>query len=141
MKNLQDKIKSVREVTLAEVKDILKKREKEFKEYLGEEGEYEKALSYIQGVTLDYVNKFSLYNLEDTFALKKELMDRYEIAENQANQIVGLQTPPTTPEELDLIFDKSDARFSNEKKQEILSIIQKYCEKYIKDEEEKDLEL
>ena len=32
MRNVQDKIKSVEEVTLAEVRDILKKREKEYAE-------------------------------------------------------------------------------------------------------------
>ena len=143
MRNVQDKIKSVKEVTLAEVRDILRKRKKEYEggNFISSDNEDEKVLSYVQSVTLDYVNKFTLYSLEDTFALKKELLERYEITESQANQIVGLKTPPTMPEELDLIFDKSDTRFSDEKKEEILSIIQKYSEKYIQDEEEPDMEI
>lgn len=123
MRNLQEKITEEKEVTLAEVKEILKKRNAE------EEAE----LSYVQRITYDYVKKFSLYDLKDVLALKKELREKFDLAERQANEIVDLLNPPIRPEELDLIFDKSDTRFSAEKKQEILDVIQKYSSKYVKE--------
>lgn len=123
MRNLQEKITEEKEVTLAEVKEILKKRNAE------EEAE----LSYVQRITYDYVKKFSLYELKDVLALKKELREKFDIAERQANEIVDLLNPPIRPEELDLIFDKSDTRFSAQKKQEILDVIKKYSQKYVKE--------
>ncbi|MHA1144472.1 MAG: hypothetical protein ACTSRW_07030 [Candidatus Helarchaeota archaeon] len=123
---MQEKVIDEKEVTLAEVKEILKKRIKE--------GEGEEDLSYVQRVTYDYVNKFSLYSVEDALALKAELQEKYNLNPLQANQIVDLHTPPVMPEELDLIFDKSDTRFSMETKEEIIELINKYRSKYVQDE-------
>ncbi|MHC1591978.1 MAG: RNA polymerase Rpb4 family protein [Candidatus Helarchaeales archaeon] len=123
---MQKKVKEEKEVTLPEVKEILEKRMKE--------SEDEEELTYIQKITLDYVNKFSLYSVEDALSLKKELQEKFGLSPLQANQIVDLHTPPTVPEELDLIFDKSDTRFSNETKKQILELIHKYSSKYTEEE-------
>jgi DNA-directed RNA polymerase subunit F len=104
-------------VTLAEVKDILKKRESE--------GE----LTYVQQVTLDYVNKFCKYSIEDAQKLKEELLTKFKISEITAIQIVNLSTPPTSTLELNLILDKEPTTLTEDQKSELVALVKEYAEK------------
>jgi len=104
-------------VTLAEVKDILKKRESE--------GE----LTYVQQVTLDYANKFCKYSVEDAKKLKEDLITKFKISEIIAIQIVNLTTPPTSTLELNLILDKEPTTLTEDQKSELIGLIKEYVEK------------
>ena len=112
---MEKKIVEERNLTLAEVKDILKDRE-----------ETEVELSYVQRITLDYINKFSRFNSEESRQFVNELVSKFEIDENYAIQIVNLSKLPETVEELDLIFDKADKRPDEKQKLEILELINTY---------------
>lgn len=105
-------------VTLAEVKEILKKRESE--------GE----LTYVQQVTLDYANKFCKYSLEDALQLKEDIITKFNLSENAAIQIVNLFTPPSTVLELNLILDKEPKTITEAQKSDLVILIQSYAEKY-----------
>lgn len=104
-------------VTLAEVKDILKKRESE--------GE----LTYVQQVTLDYANKFCKYALEDALKLKDDIVSKFKLSEITAIQIVNLSTPPTSTLELNLILDKEPTTLTEDQKSELIAIIKEYVER------------
>jgi DNA-directed RNA polymerase subunit F len=104
-------------ITLAEVKDILKKRESE--------GE----LTYVQQVTLDYANKFCKYPLEDALKLKDEIIGKFKISEITAIQIVNLSTPPSSTLELNLILDKEPKTLTEEQKSELIALIKEYVER------------
>ncbi|NVM54598.1 MAG: hypothetical protein HWN66_12915 [Candidatus Helarchaeota archaeon] len=104
-------------VTLAKVKEILSKRETESE------------LTYVQQVTLDYVNKFSRYSLEDTLKLKEELMTRFNLSEKAAIQIVNLFTPPLSLLELNIVLDKEPATLTEEQKGDLLDLLKSYVEK------------
>jgi DNA-directed RNA polymerase subunit F len=105
-------------VTLAEVKEILKKRESE--------GE----LTYVQQVTIDYANKFCKYSLEDALKLKEDIINKFNLSENTAIQIVNLSTPPTSVLELNLILDKEPKTLTEAQKSDLVGLIQSYAEKY-----------
>ncbi|MHA1650360.1 MAG: RNA polymerase Rpb4 family protein [Candidatus Helarchaeota archaeon] len=106
-------------ITLAEVREILLKREMES----------DTELSYVQQVTLDYVNKFCRYSLEDALNLKEELMNRFNLSEKTAIQLVNLYHPPTLPTELNIILDKEPVKLTEEQKQDIIDLIRSYVEK------------
>jgi DNA-directed RNA polymerase subunit F len=116
--NMPKDVFEEKSVTLAEVKEILKKRESESTE-----------LTYVQQVTLDYANKFSRYSVEDTLKLKEELMKRFGISEKAAIQIVNLNTPLTNPLELNIILDKEPITLSEEQKTDLISLIHSFVEK------------
>ncbi|HUX98328.1 MAG TPA: RNA polymerase Rpb4 family protein [Candidatus Deferrimicrobium sp.] len=105
-------------VTLAEVKEILKKRESESTE-----------LTYVQQVTLDYANKFSQISVEDTLKLKEELIKRFGLSEKIAIQIVSLYTPLTHPSELDIILEKEPITLTPEQKNDVIVLIHSFIEK------------
>lgn len=105
-------------VTLAEVKEILKKRESE--------GE----LTYVQQVTLDYTNKFCKYSLEDALQLKEDIIAKFNLSETAAIQIVNLFTPPSMILELNLILDKEPKTLTEAQKSDLITLIQSYAEKY-----------
>ncbi len=107
-------------ITLAEVKEILTKRDAEKP---GEE------LSYVQSVTLDYVTKFCRYSLEDAIKLKGELINRFNLPEKVAIQIVNLYTTPTSDLELNIILDKTPVTLTDEQKRDIIDLINSYAEK------------
>ena len=104
-------------VTLAEVKDILKKRESE--------GE----LTYVQQVTLDYANKFCKYSIDEALKLKAEIVTKFKISDITAIQIVNLSTPPTSTLELNLILDKEPKTLSEDQKSELINLIKEYAER------------
>ncbi|MHA1380356.1 MAG: RNA polymerase Rpb4 family protein [Candidatus Helarchaeota archaeon] len=112
---MEKKIIEEKKLTLAEVKEILKERE-----------EKETELSYVQRITLDYINKFSRFEAEESRQFVNDLVSKFGIDENFAIQIVNLNNPPETDAELDLIFDKSDKKPTDEQKKEILALIKEY---------------
>ena len=112
---MEKKIIEEKNLTLAEVKDILLERE-----------EKEEELSYVQRITLDYINKFSSFNSEESRAFVNDLISKFEIEENYAIQIVNLSKLPETPEELDLIFDRTEKKPTEEQKTQIIQLINEY---------------
>ncbi|NVM27393.1 MAG: hypothetical protein HWN65_01015 [Candidatus Helarchaeota archaeon] len=106
-------------ITLAEVKEILSKRDEES----------EDELSYVQQVTLDYVTKFSKFSIEDTLKLKEELMKKFNLSEKAAIQIVNLHTPPQINLELNIILDKEPITLTDEQKQDLIDLFRSYAEK------------
>lgn len=97
-------------LTLAEVKNILQKREKE--------GE----LSYVQRVTLDYVSKMTPLTVQQARSLCKELA-KMGVDENTAIQIVNAL--PEYKEEL-MVFLTGDRVFPPEEIEEMLKKIKEY---------------
>ncbi|MHA1300737.1 MAG: RNA polymerase Rpb4 family protein [Candidatus Helarchaeota archaeon] len=112
---MEKKIIEEKNLTLAEVKAILKERE-----------EKETELSYVQRITLDYINKFSKFDPEESRQFVDDLVSKFGIDENFAIQIVNLSNLPEKEEELDLIFDRADNKPTEEQKKEILELIKEY---------------
>ncbi|MFX1295468.1 MAG: RNA polymerase Rpb4 family protein [Promethearchaeota archaeon] len=106
-------------INLAEVKEILVKRQ----------DDSDSDLTYVQQVTLDYVNKFCRYSLEDANKLKEELMTRFNLSEKTAIQIVNLYTPPKTPMELNIILDKEPVELTEEQIVDLIDLIKSFVEK------------
>ncbi|MFX0133795.1 MAG: RNA polymerase Rpb4 family protein [Candidatus Hodarchaeota archaeon] len=112
---MEKKITEEKNLTLAEVKEILKARE-----------EKDIELSYVQRITLDYINKFSRFDTEESRQFVNDLTSKFGIKEKYAIQIVNLSHLPETEAELDLIFDKADQQLSDEQKKEIIQLINEY---------------
>jgi DNA-directed RNA polymerase subunit F len=109
-------------VTIAEVKEILEKR-------AAEATEAEQELSYVQQVTLDYVNKFSIYPLDEALKLKEDLKKKFGLSENTAIQLTNLATPPLAAVELNVILDKDPVTLTEEQKSDLVDVIAAYVEK------------
>ncbi|MFX1451919.1 MAG: RNA polymerase Rpb4 family protein [Promethearchaeota archaeon] len=112
---MEKKIVEEKNLTLGEVKEILKARE-----------EKDTELSYVQRITLDYINKFSRFEAEESRQFVNDLISKFGIEEKYAIQIINLSHLPETEAELDLIFDKADQTLSEEQKKEIIQIINEY---------------
>lgn len=108
-------------VTIAEVKEMLLKRETES----------ETELTYVQQITQAYVNKFSRYSVEDALKLKEEIMTRFKITEKTAIQLVNLYTPPAIPVELNIILDKEPVELTEQQKSDLILLIKSYIEKTV----------
>ena len=106
---VKEKIKET-QLTLAEVKNILQKREKE--------GE----LSYVQRVTLDYANKMTSLNVQQARSLVKELIN-IGVSESTAIQIVNAL--PEYKEELS-VFLTGEKNFTPEEIEAMLKKIKEY---------------
>ncbi|MHA1755072.1 MAG: RNA polymerase Rpb4 family protein [Candidatus Odinarchaeia archaeon] len=98
-------------LTLAEVKNLLQKREKE--------GE----LSYVQRVTLDYVTKMTPLTATKAKKLTKELI-KIGISKENAIQIVNAL--PDFKEELSVFLTTEEKKFTPEEIEEILKKIKEY---------------
>ena len=122
MKLLPKDIFEEKSVTLAEVKKILEKRAEDAAA-AGTE------LSYVQQVTLDYVNKFSRFPREEALKLIEELMTKFGLSERASIQIVNLYTPPVAAIELNIILDKEPVSLTEEQKGDLILKIQSYVEK------------
>ena len=109
-------------VTLAEVKKILEKRAEDAAAAGAE-------LSYVQQVTLDYVNKFSRFPREEAVKLIEELMTKFGLSERASIQIVNLYTPPVAAIELNIILDKEPVSLTEEQKGDLIFKINSYVEK------------
>ncbi len=106
-------------VNLAEVKEILLKREEDSE------------LTYVQQVTLDYVNKFSRYSVEDAKKLQEEIQNRFKLSEKAAIQLVNLYTPPTISIELNIILDKEPVDLTEDQKTDLIALLKSYVEKSV----------
>jgi DNA-directed RNA polymerase subunit F len=102
-------------VSLPEVKKIMEKV-KESKKLIDEEEE----MSHFQEITFNYVNKFAKMSEQDALKIKKHLMDKYNLEEEFAINIINID--PQTPFELRVILEKSPKGkgLDDEKLQEIL---------------------
>ncbi len=115
---MEEKESKEKLLTITEVKEILKEREEAGIE-----------LGYVQTKAYDYVRKFSILSNEDTKKLLNILIDKFNIEEKIAVQIVNLQYQfPETVEEIDLIFDKSDTRLDETQKMNLIELLKEYKE-------------
>ncbi len=108
-----------RTVSIPEVKKIMDDVKKEIDQIDSEEG-----LTHFQEITYNYVNKFSKMSEKEANKIGKFLMDKYDIEELFAINIVNID-PQTVPE-LRLILEKSftGKSLGDEILQEILYQIQ-----------------
>jgi len=100
-------------VSLSEVKNILKKVEKERKELL-----------YEQKVALEHANKFARLPAKKTEDLIKELTQLEFLQEIHAYKIADLL--PTTEDDVKTIFAKERITLSENNIKKILEIVKKY---------------
>ena len=100
-------------VSLSEVKNILKKVEKERKELL-----------YEQKVALEHANKFARLPAKKTEDLIKELTKLEFLQEIHAYKIADLL--PTTEDDVKTIFAKERITLSENNIKKILEIVKKY---------------
>ena len=100
-------------VSLSEVKNILKKVEKERKELL-----------YEQKVALEHANKFARLPAKKTEDLIKELVQLEFLQEIQAYKIADIL--PTTEDDVKTIFAKERTTLSESNIKKILEIVKKY---------------
>jgi DNA-directed RNA polymerase subunit F len=108
-------------VSIPEVKEIMEN----VKEHLMEiESSEEEAMSHFQEITYQYVNKFSRMSAKAAIKIKNLLMEKHEIEEIYAINIVNVD-PESVPE-LRTILEKSSVgkTLKDEKLQEILYQIQ-----------------
>jgi len=107
---LEEKVLGKKAVTLSEVKDLLKER--------GKESE----LSYEQGVTLKYAEKFAHLAKTKAAKLVEELQEIDGMTREFAVKLVDVM--PKTIEVFELMVPKN-AKLSEEKKKEVFNLIKK----------------
>lgn len=100
-------------VSLAEVKNILKKVEKERKELL-----------YEQRIALEHAQKFAKLSIKKTNDLIKDIMKLEKIEEEHAYKIAELL--PTSEDDVKTIFSKERVTLNDNEIKEILEIVRKY---------------
>jgi len=103
-------------VSLAEVKNILKKVEKERKELL-----------YEQRIALDHAQKFAKLSLKNTKDLIKELLELDFMRDSYAYKIADLV--PSTEDDIKTIFAKERITLNETQIKNILSIVETYKNK------------
>ena len=106
---LPPKILSEKYLTLAEVKELLEEREKEGR------------LNHAQKVTLDYVRMFSKLSAEKSRELVNLLVEKYELKELTATQIVNLL--PQTADELKVFLAHEAKSFKKEELEDMVKLI------------------
>ena len=104
---------SGRLVSLSEVKNMLKKIEKERKE-----------LIYEQRIALEHAQKFVKLSVKQTKDLIKDLMKLENIGESHAYKIADIL--PTTEDDVKAIFAKERFTLSESEIKNILKVIGKY---------------
>jgi len=100
-------------VSLAEVKNILKKVEKERED-----------LSYGQRIALEHANKFARMTVKKTNDMIKELVKIESIEKNHAFKIADVL--PRTKDDIKAIFAKERVTLSDNTIKSILDIVNKY---------------
>ena len=100
-------------VSLSEVKNMLKKIEKERKE-----------LIYEQRIALEHAQKFAKLSVKQTKDLIKDLMKLENIGESHAYKIADIL--PTTEDDVKAIFAKERFTLSESEIKNILKVIGKY---------------
>jgi DNA-directed RNA polymerase subunit F len=111
--------KGEKSVSIPEVKKIMENVKEKMEEIDDEAG-----MSHFQEITYDYVNNFSKMSHKDAIKIKELLIDKYEIEELYAINIVNID-PKTVPE-LRMILEKSTfgKSLDDEQLQEILYTIE-----------------
>ena len=106
-------------VSIPEVKKIMENVKSRIEEIDSEEG-----MSHFQEITYNYVNKFSKMSEKDAINITKFLVEKYEIEEVYAINIINID--PKSIFELRQILEKSFAgkSFNEEQLQEILANIE-----------------
>ena len=100
-------------VSLSEVKNMLKKIEKERKE-----------LIYEQRIALEHAQKFAKLSVKQTKDLIKDLMKLENIGESHAYKMADIL--PTTEDDVKAIFAKERFTLSESEIKNILKVIGKY---------------
>ncbi len=100
-------------ISLAEVKNILVKVEKERKELL-----------YEQRIALEHAQKFSKLPVSKTKALIEELKMVTGVEETQAYKIADIL--PETADDIKTLFAKERGTISNDSIKKIIDLIKKY---------------
>ncbi|RLF38965.1 MAG: RNA polymerase [Thermoplasmata archaeon] len=100
-------------VSLAEVKNILKKIEKQRKDLL-----------YEQRIALEHANKFAKLSVKKTNELIKELLTIEKLEERHAYKIAEIL--PTDDEDVKALFAKERVALDDEDIKKILEIVGKY---------------
>ncbi len=103
----------VKPVSLAEVKNILKKVEKDREELL-----------YEQRIALEHAQMFAKLPVKKTEELIKELSKLDFLKENQIYKIADIL--PITEDDVKTIFAKERGKISDEEIKQILNIVGKY---------------
>jgi DNA-directed RNA polymerase subunit F len=103
----------IKYISLSEVKNILKKIEKERNE-----------LTYEQRIALEHANKFSKFTTQKVKELIDDLMKLEFIEEAHIYKILDLL--PKTDEDIKTIFAKERINIDDDKINKILNIINKY---------------
>lgn len=111
---MRENNKEIRRVTISEVKNILKKVNKDRDE-----------LSYEQRTALEHAQKFAKLTIKQTNDLIKDLINLDFLEESHAFKIVDLL--PNTEEDIKTIFAKERISLGNEEIKKIINIIDKYC--------------
>ena len=103
-------------VSIPEVKKIMET----VKESIMQIDSDEEGMSHFQEITYNYVNQFAKMSDQDAVKIKKLLIDKYDIEEIYAINIVNID--PTTVPELKMILEKSfiGKTMNDDKLQEIL---------------------
>jgi DNA-directed RNA polymerase subunit F len=111
--------KSERTVSIPEVKKIMEDVKQKITEMDVEEG-----ITHFQEITFNYVNRFAKMSDKDAIKIKKLLMDKYNLEEIFAVNIINID-PQNIPE-LKMILEKSlvGKSFNNEMLQDVMSQIQ-----------------
>ncbi|MDI6916978.1 MAG: RNA polymerase Rpb4 family protein [Thermoplasmatales archaeon] len=104
----------MRYVSIAEVKKILEKEQKD------------RELSPEQKFALEHTQKFAKLNLVKTNALIEELRKIEKMPEPVAYKIADLL--PTHPDDIKVIFAKERVTLDKEETERILDIVKKYVE-------------
>ena len=104
---------STRHVSIAEVKNILKKMSKDREE-----------LSYGQRIALEHAEKFSQLPLKKTHELIKELMTLKSLEEDHAYKIADIL--PRTEDDVKAVFAKERITPSDDEIKTILQIVNKH---------------
>jgi len=121
---------SEKTISIPEVKkmmDLVKQRKEKI--------DAEEGLSHFQEITYNYVNKYAKMSEIDAIKIQKFLIDKYEIEENYAINIVNIDPhtiqelrmiDPHTIQELRMILEKSfiGKTLNEEKLQELLAQIE-----------------
>jgi DNA-directed RNA polymerase subunit F len=103
----------IKPVSISEVKQVLKKVEKEREELL-----------YEQKIALEHATKFTRINVKKTNDMLKELLKLDFIKENQAYKIADIL--PNNDDDVRTIFAKERVTIGESEIKKILEIVKKY---------------
>jgi DNA-directed RNA polymerase subunit F len=103
----------IKPVSISEVKQVLKKVEKEREELL-----------YEQKIALEHATKFARINVKKTNDMLKELLKLDFIKENQAYKIADIL--PNNEDDVRTIFAKERVTIGESEIKKILEIVKKY---------------